>query len=125
MRMAVDAGTRRAGVEGALMQAAVRGRTAVAEGSPTSSNVMNGLVLFTVYAHPRDFPEHFVVRPFFVVDEGGEYAYLFGCVYESLEEARDNLRRLGANPIQEGGGGSPIVEVWSWHGRAADWPARL
>ena len=124
MRIADDAGRVAQETEGRCCRRRLQAR-AVAEGSPTSSKVMNGLVLLTVYAHPRDFPEHVVVRPFFVLDEGGEYAYLFVCVYDSLEEARDNLRRLGANRIQEGGGGSPIVEVWCWHGRAADWPARL
>jgi len=34
---------------------------------------MRSLLMWVVYGHPRDFPEHFVARVFRFESDGGEY----------------------------------------------------
>src|SRR5262245_23548999 len=48
------------------------------------------LSIWTIYRHPRDFPEHFVVRAH-VISKLGTFPRPVGCLCESLDEARRTL----------------------------------
>jgi hypothetical protein len=57
----------------------------------------DSLTLWTVYAHPRDFPRHIVVRRFVVMRGRPEPLMAFtGCLYDTLFAARRDCRRNGA-----------------------------
>ena len=63
---------------------------------------------FVIYDHPRDFPDHYVVRPF-ILDE----PQLVGCLCATLDEARDTVPayadfRSPPHPDDD----PKIVETW-------------
>ena len=46
------------------------------------------LVMYTIYDHPRDYPDNYVVRAFILTSEGKQYASEECKLADSLEEAR-------------------------------------
>lgn len=71
------------------------------------------LTLYTIYDHPRDYPDHVVVRWHWVED--GRIVTGPGCcwVCDSVGQARSALRRqgltsLGRHPKDD----ATIVETW-------------
>jgi hypothetical protein len=49
-----------------------------------------GLPMYVIYDHPRDFPDHFVVRPHLVLDQGrGSLASKNGFLFDDLAAARE------------------------------------
>lgn len=70
------------------------------------------LTLWTVYDHPLDYPDHYVVRPFMVVDgtvTPGDSSYL----YRDLDLAREWLHRMGLFRLERSPEDDPtIVETW-------------
>jgi hypothetical protein len=68
--------------------------------------------MWTIYDHPKDFPELFVVRPFII--DGGNVRPMTLCITgETLEEVRRYLipYQLTCIPRQEGDDPC-IVETW-------------
>lgn len=70
------------------------------------------LVMYTIYDHPKDHPEHFVVRAWIVRRDGNHYASSEARLADTLEEARrvvpaDKVmtpRRPDDDPV--------IIETW-------------
>lgn len=57
-----------------------------------TQNSGGGLVIFTIYRHPSDFPKHYVVRGAIdVLEANVQAALLFACLCDTLEEARQSL----------------------------------
>lgn len=46
------------------------------------------LVLYTIYDHPKDYPDNFVVRAFILAADGKQYASKECKLATTLEEAR-------------------------------------
>lgn len=75
------------------------------------------LELWTLYAHPRDYPDSYVVRQFVVLDDGKLWMNPARPIIEekTLEAAREKLRQLLPNgiPIPRDTNDEPqIVETW-------------
>jgi len=63
--------------------------------------------LYVIYDHPRDFPDHWVVRVWH-----GEIPRGDGVLFDSLEEARASLPPGATNLHREPGDDSAIAECW-------------
>jgi len=48
--------------------------------------------MHVIYAHPKDFPDSYVVREHFVTAGGKMFTSLVSCRHASLEEARASVR---------------------------------
>jgi hypothetical protein len=65
--------------------------------------------IYTIYCHPRDFPEHYPVRAHF-----GDFPAPIACLYETLDDARHELYEyfgltcIGREPLDD----PCIVESW-------------
>lgn len=64
---------------------------------------------YTIYDHPRDFPDHVVIRMWF----GSNFPHPYVCILDTIEEARamleeDGLYCLGRDPSDD----PAIVETW-------------
>lgn len=70
------------------------------------------LVGWTIYRHPLDFPDHFVVRMWYVPEPGRVALYLFSCLCDSLDEARDQIPVGALCFPREIGDDIVIVETW-------------
>lgn len=46
---------------------------------------------WTIYRHPSDYPRHYVVRQWWVTDEGGVLHHAIGVLCDTLEEAREHV----------------------------------
>lgn len=75
---------------------------------------MTGLVMWTIYDHPADFPDHFVVRPHLINRRDGPVAACCGCLCDSLEQAREVASDDGwRHQIPRSPEDDPvIVETW-------------
>ena len=72
---------------------------------------MTALVMWTIYDHPRDFPDHFVMRRG-SVDASGIRFQEIGGIYDTLESARADVP-LGLACITRHPSDDPvIVETW-------------
>ena len=73
------------------------------------------LYVFTVYDHPTDFPDHFVVRRFKISSEP-PYEPIPDCIFmqeKSLMVIRDYLSYIGLYKIPRDPNDDPkIVESW-------------
>jgi hypothetical protein len=71
----------------------------------------NDLVLYTIYEKPTDYPDHFVVRKYFV--RGGEtFPSLIASTFDTLASARLSLP-AGLCCVGRMSGDHPhIVETW-------------
>lgn len=73
---------------------------------------MDGLVTWTIYDHPADFPNHVVVRPWEVVG-GGHVEPGPQWLCKDLDEARELLAPLGLYRLDRQPNDDPtIIEVW-------------
>ena len=76
------------------------------------------LSLYTIYRKPRDHPDHWVVRPTYLIrGEIAPVADPVACLCESLEEAREQVplyinSSIRANLGREAGDDPVIVETW-------------
>lgn len=74
--------------------------------------VSSEIVMYTVYIHPLDYPDHFVVRRHFVTAEGSQPSPHLFHVADTLDEVRaglpDGLYCIGREPDDE----PQIVESW-------------
>lgn len=67
---------------------------------------------WTIYYRPSDFPEHYVVRMWWVVDPGAIAYHAIGVVCDSLDEAREQIP-AGAICFQREHEDDPcICETW-------------
>ncbi len=72
----------------------------------------NGLVMWTVFDHPSDYPDHFVVRAFLVTSDGVQPA-INANTFPTLEDARRPLIMAGLACITRSPEDDPvIVETW-------------
>jgi len=70
------------------------------------------LSMFTIYAHPKDYPDKFVVREFVIKPTGAEPSQ-YADVYDTLDDAREPLIRRGLVCLTRQPGDEPqIVETW-------------
>jgi hypothetical protein len=70
------------------------------------------LIFYTIYDHPRDFPDHYVLRPHYV-GRHGIRAGPVACLSESLAALREPLEAAGLLRFVEGPSGDPaILETW-------------
>lgn len=69
------------------------------------------LVMYTIYDHPLDYPNHYVVRPW-TVTGGGEPVPGTPTLTATLDEARSlipgGLHRIDATPGED----QAILETW-------------
>ncbi len=73
----------------------------------------NLLCIWVVYDHPRDFPEHIVVRRQFATRSGEVIKAAVGGLYDDIDAARDDMLDLGLGCLQRFPGDDPvIVETW-------------
>jgi hypothetical protein len=75
----------------------------------------DALILWTIYDHPRDFPDHVVVRPFAVRPGSLEpEPHQVGCLYRTLTAARTDCRRNGCSGFlqRDPGDDVNIIETW-------------
>lgn len=72
------------------------------------------LTLYTIYDHPIDFPDHFVVRAYFIYSGNTEpVPDRFVKLYKDLESARERLRQMGLYRIpRDPSDKQAIVETW-------------
>lgn len=69
-------------------------------------------VVWTLYYHPRDFPEFIVCRGSVAIN-GRPVPMAFACLYESIEHARADLARLGlVRFVRQEGDDPVIIESW-------------
>lgn len=70
------------------------------------------MIYFVVYEKPNDFPNHFVVRRFFLTDMGEMKANDNAMLYTTLEAARKDISRgkvcVPASLLDD----AVIVETW-------------
>ena len=76
---------------------------------------MNAIGLWTIYDHPADYPEHWVVRMAYVSDQGVSCAA--SCeLFRDVQQARDYIQQQapGASCLQHAGEDpDPVIyEVW-------------
>lgn len=72
----------------------------------------DSLVTWTIYDHPKDFPNHVVVRPWEVVS-GGHIEPGPQWLCESLEQARELLAPLRLHRLDRQPEDDPtIMETW-------------
>jgi hypothetical protein len=65
-----------------------------------------------IYDHPRDYPDHFVVRRWFIDFKGVSAERRPLCVCETLEQARKSIP-MGCVCFKRNAGDDPvIVETW-------------
>ncbi len=70
------------------------------------------LVMWTVYDHPRDYPQHFVARKW-EIHPGGERMTDEILKFASLEILREVMQRKGLSRLTRSPGDDPvIVETW-------------
>lgn len=70
------------------------------------------LRVWTIYDHPSDFPEFFVLRPHDVLPDGiVEYGEGYAC--PDIEPLREHLRAMGLTCFPRAPGDDPII-VESW-----------
>jgi hypothetical protein len=72
-----------------------------------------GLPAYVIYDHPRDYPNHFVVRPHLLDDRRGKgHASPNGFLFDTLKQARDfipkGMVRVQRHPTDD----SVIVESY-------------
>ena len=73
----------------------------------------DGLNMWTIYDHPRDFPEHHYVTRLWIVAAGGPEMTNVVLHSDSLEELRDVMRSQGLICLPRFADDDPkIVEVW-------------
>lgn len=69
--------------------------------------------LWTIYDHPKDHPEHFVVRAWTVIN-GEMFAELVHERFDSLNAARNVMRAAGRKLLGREPDDDPcIVETWA------------
>ena len=74
---------------------------------------LTGLPMYVLYDHPRDYPNHYVVRPHLAAAKGGKaHASPNGFLFDTLQEARDfipkGMVRVHRHPSDD----SVIVESY-------------
>jgi hypothetical protein len=69
------------------------------------------LVMWAVFDSPEDMPGRIVVRANFSAPDGSQGVSPTGYLYDSLEEAREPMRRIGLTCIREQEQ-PPWVESW-------------
>lgn len=67
---------------------------------------------YIIYEHPRDYPDHYVIRAWCLDDEGFLCANLSCELAGSLEEARAHVP-YGLCKVNPGKKDDGIVEVWT------------
>jgi len=67
---------------------------------------------WTIYRHPLDFPDHYVVRQWWVLEGGVLVAKLVGIVCHSLEEAREQIPPSAICIPREDADDAVIVETY-------------
>jgi hypothetical protein len=77
----------------------------------------DALVLHVVYDHPRDFPNHVVVRMQFPISTATQPdrvgAWPFACLYDRLDLVQRDYRAYGLTWLPRDPGDDPcIVGVW-------------
>lgn len=73
-----------------------------------SDNIDHAFTLWTIYDHPRDFPDCFVARKYHI---GGPTSHVI--MRQSLEELRTMLCQMGFVRIPRDDNDDPvIVETW-------------
>ena len=76
---------------------------------------LDSLSLWTIYDHPRDYPQHIVMRRSLYVPGSGEQliAWCAG-LYDTLDEARRDAYAQGASGFfDRSPGDDPVIlEVW-------------
>lgn len=71
------------------------------------------LTLWTIYDHPRDHPDHYVVRPFTVSAGGGEPKPGDARLFHDIEVARKAMVLMGLTCLHREPNDDPtIVETW-------------
>lgn len=72
-----------------------------------------GLPMYVIYDHPRDFPEHFVVRPHLVLDKGRPAVpSKNGFLFDDLEAARAFVPRQMVKVLRHPKDDPVIVETY-------------
>jgi len=69
------------------------------------------LPMWTIYEHPRDFPEHFVVR-MHVADASGSRPAPYAVLCASLPEAREQVPCYCVQMQRDPNDDPAIVELW-------------
>jgi hypothetical protein len=73
---------------------------------------MSVLRMWSVYRHPRDYPDKFVAR-LFEVDAAGSRATGSIVIAEKLERLQDEMMQMGLVKLMRSPGDDPvIVETW-------------
>jgi hypothetical protein len=73
----------------------------------------DALTQYVIYDHPRDHPEHFVVRPW-DIQAGGAVAREAAGLFRDLDKARAYCAQFGLVCIGRQDGDDPtIVETWT------------
>ncbi len=70
------------------------------------------LVMYTIYDHPKDFPDKFVVRAHIVASDGKQYASTDCQLADTLEEARTFVPRDKVRTARHPADDPVIVETW-------------
>lgn len=69
-------------------------------------------LVYVIYDHPRDFPDHYVLRPM-RTNAGRVEGYNFCCVADSIEELRGPLIAVGAVNVGRDPLDDPVIlEIW-------------
>lgn len=71
-----------------------------------------GLIQYTIYRHPSDFPEFYVVRRW-IIDSKGFRPMLAGCLCRTLEEARETIPEWMFCLTRDPQDDPVIVETWT------------
>ena len=72
----------------------------------------DGLNIWTIYDHPKDYPDHYVTR-LSIVTAGGPDVTSVVLYSDDLEELRDVMRQQGLTCLARFDEDDPkIVEVW-------------
>lgn len=79
---------------------------------PMVKKVFDDFIVWTIYEHPKDYPDRFVARLFTVTPEAGAQPTKYHLLADSLEEIR-NLLPPGLVRIERDLADEPqIVERW-------------
>lgn len=72
----------------------------------------DGLIQYTIYRHPSDFPDFYVVRRW-LIDAKGLRAFRVACLCQTLEEAREVIPQWMTCLTRDPEDDPVIVEVWT------------
>lgn len=70
------------------------------------------LCIWVIYDHPRDFPDHIVMRPQWAMRSGEVRAARVGGLYDSVGEARADLPPGLAHLMRHHDDDPAILETW-------------